>query len=206
MKLFLKKTISTLIIAIAIPTQAFATSLPENIFGGGTRDIHIANNRVSAESIHVANNGSNDSISHSNLNNTFIPSTSPYNNGDRIGTLHVERLNRTIAVFEGESMANMNLGAGRFTNTGLHNGNIALIGHNRGNSNGFFDFVRLLREGDIIILEISGITRTFAVAFEHIVHETNLEPLSHFGDERLSLVTCVEYRPRYRRIAVAFEI
>ena len=199
MKQYLKKLVTSAILTLTIVTPVFA-SIPDNLFGGGSRDIHIASSRVSTE-----NTSSNHISSNSNNHLGFSIASSSYNKGDRIGTLRIERLNRTIAIFEGSSMRNMDLGAGRFIETGLHSGNVAVIGHNRG-SNGFFSFVRLLNEGDIIMLEISGISRTFKVSHEIIVHETNTDILSHFGDERLTMITCVEYRPRYRRVAIAFEI
>jgi len=81
-----------------------------------------------------------------------------------------------------------------------------LLNHNRGRTNGFFSFVRQLQEGDLITLEMGGITRTYVVMNVFIVEETDFSPMQDFGDNRLTLVTCVEYRPRYRRIAVALEI
>jgi len=130
---------------------------------------------------------------------------STYSEGDFIGTLRIERLNTTVRVFEGETMRNMDFGGGRFTFTGLDHGNVGIIGHNRG-SNGFFGFVRLLREGDVISFETATGIRQYIVAMSYIVHETDFSPLYDFGDNRLTLVTCVEYRQRYRRIAVALRI
>jgi len=82
---------------------------------------------------------------------------------------------------------------------------LALIGHNRG-SNGYFDFVRRLQEGDVIVFEGNGYKRRFVISFEHIVHESEMSVTEQFGDNRLTLITCVEYQPRYRRIAVGFEV
>ena len=129
--------------------------------------------------------------------------TNQFYEGQRIGTLYVNRLNRTILVFEGESMRNMDFGAGRFIFSGTNSGNTVLIGHNRGRINGFFDFVKLLQTGDKLTLDVDGVVRTYKVSHEVIIHENDFSPLLQFGDDRLTLVTCVEYRPRYRRIAVA---
>ena len=201
-----KKTLCVGLIAttfLSLPQVVIAAIPPQNIFGGGSRDIHIATSRPNTNqstNYHLATNSNDAFIQYGSSYR------SPYNEGERIGTLHVERLNRTIAIFEGESMSNMDFGAGRFVNSGLHSGNVALIGHNRGRQNGFFDFVRLLKTGDIITLEISGITRTFMVIHELIIHETYMNIISHFGDERLTLITCLEDRQPYRRVAISFEI
>ena len=102
-------------------------------------------------------------------------------------------------------MEAMDSGAGHFSFAGLNVGNTALIWHNRGSA-GFFSFVRLLRAGDIIVLDMGGIVRTYAVSFASIVYETDFSYLQQFGTNRLTLVTCVEYVRNQRRIVVADEI
>ncbi|MCL2574313.1 MAG: sortase [Defluviitaleaceae bacterium] len=123
----------------------------------------------------------------------FSPSVSrsAYNEGELIGTLHVERLNRTVSIYEGETMRNMDFGAGRFTFSGLHDGNMALIGHNRGPA-GFFSFVRLLQQGDIIIVETNQGMCRYVVEMTYIISEDDFSPLLCFNDNRLTLITCVE--------------
>ena len=128
------------------------------------------------------------------------------NYGDVIGTLTVERLGRRMNVIAGATMEAMDFGAGHFSFTGLNTGNTGLIGHNRGNTNGFFSFVRLLREGDILTLEAGGIIRSYAVTMVYYVYETDFAPLMQFGDTRLTLVTCREYHRNQRRIAVAIAL
>ena len=128
-----------------------------------------------------------------------------YNYGDKIGTLTVPRLNRRVNVIVGATMSAMDFGAGWFSFTGLNSGNTALIAHNRGSA-GFFSFVRLLQEGDIITLEAGGVTRNYAVAMVYYIDETDFSPFMQFGDNRLTLVTCREYHQSQRRVAVAFAV
>ena len=80
------------------------------------------------------------------------------------------------------------------------------MGHNRGARNGFFSFVRLLQHGDVITLTANGFTRSYAVTMQYTIDENDFSPLMAFGDNRLTLVTCVEYQPGLRRVAVATEI
>ena len=98
----------------------------------------------------------------------------------------------------------MDKGGGHFSFTGLNGGNTAIIGHNRG-STGYFSFVKDLRQGDIITLEAGGITRRYAVTMTYTIHESEFEPLLQYGDNRLTLVTCLENQRDQRRVAVAFE-
>jgi LPXTG-site transpeptidase (sortase) family protein len=125
-------------------------------------------------------------------------------NSERIGTLTIPT-GQQIGVFGGESMQSMNKGAAHFNDTGLNFGNTALIGHNRGRSNGFFVFVKDLEIGQSLTLEANGMTKTYIVAETHKIHATETELLMHFGDSRLTLLTCWENEKDYRRVVVAYE-
>jgi len=63
-----------------------------------------------------------------------------------------------------------------------------------------------LREGDILTLDAGGVTRRYAVTMLHIIDYTDFTPLMQFGDNRLTLITCVEYQRNQRRVAAAVEI
>jgi len=126
--------------------------------------------------------------------------------GETIGVLTVERLGRSVNIIAGATMEAMDLGAGHFSFTGLNSGNTALIGHNRGRSNGFFDFVRHLQEGDILTLEAGGITRSYAVSMMHTICYSDFSALVQFNDHRLSLVTCAEGQRTKRLVAVAIAV
>ena len=175
---------------LALNTKPVAAR-PPYAFGAGERTIHINENAV---------HFSGTRTSHISM----IPQDYEYSSF--LGVLTVERLGRTVNVYGGATMESMELGAGHFSFTGLNVGNTALIGHNRGARNGFFSFVRLLREGDILTLDMGGITRNYQVTMKSIVDETDFSYLQQFGINRLTLVTCVEYVRNQRRIAVADEI
>jgi LPXTG-site transpeptidase (sortase) family protein len=128
-----------------------------------------------------------------------------YHDGEHIGVLTVEKLNRRINIFAGSSPESMNGGSGHFSFTGLNSGNTGIVGHNRGRANGFFVFVKDLHEGDILTLEAGGVIRNYAVTMLYTVEETDFSPLLQYGDNRLTLITCVENQRNLRRVAVATE-
>jgi LPXTG-site transpeptidase (sortase) family protein len=182
---------------------------PPNIFWeSGERAIHINENAAANPGVHPSN--TNPGIHPSHTNTGVQPShisTAPheYEYGSFLGVLTVERLGRTVNVYGGATMESMDIGAGHFSFTGLNTGNIALIGHNRGRA-GYFSFVRLLQEGDILTLDMGGVVRTYQVSITSIVDETDFSYLQQFGTNRLTLVTCVEYVSNQRRIVAADEI
>lgn len=219
-------------LTFAFALQVYAHEIPPNPFGAQhTNEVHLdpqANNwAYGNNAVHFAPNVAPEPTVHSNPNNTsnhnnsaihFAPNATPtvhfnpnitsgsYEYGEHIGVLTIYRLSRTVNVFAGATMSSMDYGAGHFSFTGLNFGNTGLIGHNRGRTNGFFDFVRYLRYGDIIYFEANGVIRRYEVAIRYIIHETNLSSLMQFGDNRLTLITCVEYQRTQRRVAVALEI
>jgi len=218
----MRKTLATLVLLAVTAVSSvtvFASNPPAHSFGADTTAaVHF---NPSAPSGQYINSGSthtdrpihfNPAVNHGGGANSRTASAISFNGnsgfaeGERIGSLTVQRINRTINVYEGATMRNMDFGAGRFAFSGANSGNTALIGHNRGRTNGFFAFVRTLQEGDLLTLDMNGIVRTYAVTHSLIVHETDFSPLMEFGCNRLTLVTCLEYRQRYRRIAVAIEI
>ena len=184
-KLIISVVLASMIVAIASPVSASAFKPPPLAFGGGHNAIHA-----------YAAHGHQSTYRHKY--STFL------------GILTIEHLNRIINVYAGATIQSMDFGAGHFSFTGLNQGNTALIGHNRharcGAQNGFFSFARLLLYGDIITLDAGGITRTYEVFMSAIICETDFTPLKQFGDNRLTLITCVEYTQNKRRAVVAREV
>jgi len=200
------KTLVTIgVLSVGLPLGMSLTALantrpPANHFGGGSRDIHVLDITPTLPGGHTNIHLAGHLGSHTHT----VPYGYTY--GERLGTLHVNRLGNRVPIFGGATLAAMDAGAGHFAHTGLDQGNVGLIGHNRGRTNGFFSFVRHLREGDTLQFERDGNKRTFVVSSHFLIDETDWSPLRQFGDNRLTLITCVEYQPSQRRVVVALEV
>jgi len=191
--------------------SAYAAGVPSYGFGRQQSAVHInpqANSGVATGNTQGTVHINPQAIS-GDVSNVGTPGViavaNTYTYGQRIGRLTVERLGRNVNVYGGAIMRNMDFGAGHFSFTGLTSGNVGLAGHNRG-TNGFFSFVRHLRMGDVMTFYAGGVTRRYAVVNVFTINETDFSYLTQFGDNRLTLITCVEYQPRLRRVAVALEI
>ena len=112
-----------------------------------------------------------------------------------IGTVSVPRAGIRCRVFEGTGAASMRKGAGHCPATGLWEGNIGLFGHNRG---GFFGRLRYVREGDTVVYETAAGTRTYEVVSVRRIAASDFSCLNGTGDDRITLVTCVEDQPALR--------
>lgn len=122
-----------------------------------------------------------------------------------IGTLHIERFGRTISVFHGETLDNMNRGAGNFTSTSAWDGNVAMAAHNRGSA-GFFSFVKDLRIGDRVTYTTLHGSRTYEVFYKEQINEFDHSVLRWSAENVLTLITCVENAPSLRWAAQLREV
>ena len=127
-----------------------------------------------------------------------------YNDGS-IGTLTIQKLNKTIKVYEGESLENMKKGIGHFEFTSCWDGTVGFAGHNRGAA-AYFSFVKDLAVGDKIIYTTQYGTRTYTVYNKVKITETDYSGLGWSAENIISMITCVENEPAYRWLVQASEV
>ena len=148
-----------------------------------------------------------------NHTDEILPSTSVYGgepaqilplyySDGSIGTLEFPRFNRTIKVYEGESMENMRLGAAHVSSTSTWDGNCVVAAHNRGVPNNF-SFVKDMNTGDKIVYTTQYGVRTYEVITKKQIKETDTSGLAWSADNILSIYTCLENKPGYRWYVVA---
>ena len=95
---------------------------------------------------------------------------------------------------------------GHFENTSLWHGNIALAAHNRGYPVNYFAYLKDLNIGDIVRYYYCGKEREYAVKTITVIDDTDWTYLENTNDNRITLITCVEDEPEYRRCIQAVEI
>lgn len=95
---------------------------------------------------------------------------------------------------------------GHFEETEKFTGNVGLAAHNRGYKNNYFQDLKKLKEGDFIFYHYQGQEKTYMVVKFGIIEDTNWTYLEKTEDNRITLITCVENEPAYRRYVQAIEI
>ena len=205
-----------------IPTNQ--TSLYHNndkaSYGVGT-NINSGSGSVSTNSI--STNNTSNSVSDSGLPDTVLPTvavtssvsltdstsvlnTSPWKYDDgSIGSLHIPKINKTLKVYEGESLENMRKGIGHFESTSAWDGNIGFAGHNRGAS-GYFGFVKDLEIGDKMTYTTRYGVRNYKIVSKVRINDTDYTSLGWTDKNTLTLITCVENKPSLRWSVQAEEI
>ena len=106
-------------------------------------------------------------------------------------------------ISEGTSKEIMDKFVGHFEETTKTSGNVGLAAHNRGYAVNYFANIKQLVEGDKIIYKYYEFEETYIVTENKIIKDTDWEPLEDTEKDKITLITCVENEPEYRRCVQA---
>lgn len=121
------------------------------------------------------------------------------------GTVKISRVGLNAKVYEGATTESMAKGAGHYVDTAAWNGNVGLFGHNRG-SNAYFAALKNVKVGDTVTYSTLQGTRTYKVSFVGSISYTDFSYLNSYGDNRLTLITCIADQPTLRLCVQAVEV
>ncbi len=113
--------------------------------------------------------------------------------------LEIPKINLKADIKEGTTKEIMEDYIGHFEETKKVNGNIGLAAHNRGYKNNYFARLKELKEGDSIFYNYQGEIKEYEVTKHVIIKDTDWSYLKDTEDNRITLITCVENEPEYRR-------
>ena len=119
------------------------------------------------------------------------------NSDGSIGVLRIPTINLKVTAFDGDTFTAMKKGVGHLPSTSCWNGNIGLVGHNRG-TNDYFGDLKKLKIGDEMTYTTNLGTRTYVVKYITKISDTDWSRLQYTSDNRLTLITCVEDVPDKR--------
>ena len=126
------------------------------------------------------------------------------NSDGSIGVLRIPTINLKVTAFDGDTFTAMKKGVGHLPSTSCWNGNIGLVGHNRG-TNDYFGDLKKLKIGDEMTYTTNLGTRTYVVKSITKISDTDWSRLQYTSDNRLTLITCVEDVPDKRLCIQAVE-
>ena len=125
-----------------------------------------------------------------------------------LGVWHLEipKINLKASISEGTTKEVMEDYIGHFEETTKENGNVGLAAHNRGYKNNYFQRIKELKEGDSIFYTYNGETKEYLVINHVIIKDTDWTYLEDTEKNTITLITCVENEPEYRRCIQGEEI
>lgn len=126
------------------------------------------------------------------------------NSDGSIGTIKISSVGLNVKVYDGDEYKAMKKGAAHVSSTSVWNGNIGVVGHNRGSS-GYFSKLKKVKIGDEITYKTKLGTRTYVVQSVTKISEDDWSKLQHTSNNKITLLTCVEDVPNQRLCVQAVE-
>lgn len=118
----------------------------------------------------------------------------------------ISKINLNAPILEGTSKEILRRGVGHFETTSDWDGNVCLAAHNRGYKYNYFQELKKLEMGDIIIYQTKKGERIYSIDYKEIIKETDLSKLEETKENYITLITCAENMPEYRLCIQAKEI
>ena len=119
--------------------------------------------------------------------------------------IQIPAINLSAPIAEGTGLDTLSTKVGHFENTSIENGNIGLAAHNRGYEYNFFENLKDVKKEDKIIYTHGEYNKTYIVDTIEIIKNTDWSYLSQADENKITLITCVENQPQYRRCVQATE-
>ncbi len=113
--------------------------------------------------------------------------------------VRIPEINLDAQISEGTSKETMDKYVGHFDETEKETGNVGLAAHNRGYAVNYFKDLKKLKIGSEIIYIHDDFEMTYVVKTIKIIDNTDWDYLEDTEDNRITLITCVENEPKYRR-------
>lgn len=113
--------------------------------------------------------------------------------------LEIPSIQLKANIQEGTTKEIMDQAIGHFEDTSKNIGNVGLAAHNRGYAKNYFENLKNLKEGDVIYYQYQNTKREYVVTKHCIIQDTDWTNLEETEENIITLITCVENQPEYRR-------
>lgn len=122
-----------------------------------------------------------------------------------IWQIEIPKISLVANIADGTTKEVLNQYVGHFENTQKEIGNIGLAAHNRGYEVNYFRDLKVLKKGDEIKYKHNSFEKIYEVEKGRIIKDTDWNYLEDTEENMLTLITCVENQPEYRRCIQAVE-
>lgn len=171
----------------------------------------ITNNLENEDNLRI-NQQSNNNINENAEHNQIVIQQEKNNSNEVkqdqqefVWRIEIPAINLNALIAEGTSKEIMDEFVGHFEETVKRNGNIGLAAHNRGYKVNYFHDLKKLKEGDEIIYKYKEFEKRYVVKTLKIISDEDWSLLENTEDNRITLITCVENEPQYRRLVQGVE-
>ena len=121
-------------------------------------------------------------------------------------SLEIPIISLKANISEGTTKEVMDTYIGHFEESPRDSGNVCLAAHNRGYENNYFANLKKLKKGDEIIYRYKNVEKRYIVQKHEIIKDTDWTNLENTEENMITLITCVENEPEFRRSVQAEEL
>ena len=119
--------------------------------------------------------------------------------------IEIPKIGLKANISEGISKEILDKSVGHFEFTQRKQGNIGLAAHNRGYEVNYFRKIKELVIGDEIYYTYGNVNKKYKVNLITVIKDTEWTYLGKTKDNRITLITCLENEPEYRRCIQGIE-
>ncbi len=166
-----------------------------NIFKINTVQVELNSNNIKQET-------KEEKVEIQNQNNNSILNNTEETNWKII----IPAISLEAPISENTKKETMDKYVGHFEETSKTYGNIGLAAHNRGYEVNYFSNLKKLKEGDKIIYKCGDFEKKYIIQTHIIIKDIDWNYLEKTEDNRITLITCVENEPNYRRCIQGVEM
>ena len=120
--------------------------------------------------------------------------------------IEIPSINLKAPIAEGTEDSTLNAKVGHFEDTASKNGNIGLAAHNRGYEYNFFQNLKNVKIDDEVIYTYKDFKRSYIINLIEIIDSNDWSYLEDSSENKITLITCVENEPKFRRCVQATEL
>jgi len=120
--------------------------------------------------------------------------------------LEIPKIGLKGNIANGTSAGVLNQFIGHFDETPRDSGNVGLAAHNNGHAVNYFANIKNLEANDVIYYTSNGVKKTYVVVSKDIIDVYDWSKLSATGDERVTLITCIDGNTEIRLCVQAVRV
>lgn len=120
--------------------------------------------------------------------------------------IEIPSISLIAPIEEGTSKEVLNNKVGHFEETSRDYGNVGLAAHNRGYEKNYFENLKNVNIGDEIIYNYYDLKIKYIIDKNEIIKNNDWTYLENTEENKITLITCVENQPEFRRCVQASEI
>ena len=120
--------------------------------------------------------------------------------------IKIPSINLEAPIDEGTGLEILNTKVGHFEETSKDYGNVGLAAHNRGYENNYFENLKNVKIDDEIVYKYDNFEKKYIINKIEIIENTDWSYLEKTEENKITLITCIENEPKYRRCVQGIDI